>query len=145
MATLRSIILGFVAVMTVGAASAKTIDKPVKEKTTVNYAVDAYVKAVSLGQNAGLGEVLDNSNFKLTMVRGENTVTYNKTEFLDFMKTTEDVKQDCKVVVTPNEGSPDATVVKVSMEYKDFTRVNYVTLNNTSDGWKITSIYSVFK
>jgi hypothetical protein len=31
------------------------------------------------------------------------------------------------------------------MKYEGFTRSNYVTLANTSEGWKITNVYSVFK
>lgn len=143
MKTLKTIILGLVAVMTISAASAKTIT-PANEKMSVNYAVTAYVNAVTHGQNEALSEVLDN-NFKFTMLRGKNMVSCNKTELLDFMKTTNNVEQDCKTSVSVNESNADLTVVKVNMKYNGFLRTNYVTLTNTTDGWKITNVYSVFK
>lgn len=143
MKTLKTIILGLAAVLTFGAASAKPIHTA-NEKTSVNYAVTAYVNAVMHGQNAALSEVLDN-NFKLSMLRGKTMISCNKAELLDFLKTTENIQQDCKSTVTVNESNADITVVKMNMQYKNFVRTNYVTLANTADGWKITNVYSVFK
>ncbi|RKR85707.1 putative lumazine-binding protein [Mucilaginibacter gracilis] len=144
MKTLKTIILGLVAVVTFGAASAKNIDNTANEKTSINYAVNAYVNAIAHGQNEALTEVLDN-NFKFTMLRGKTMVSCNKAELMEFLKTTENVKQDCKSTVMVNESNADITVVKVNMQYKGFLRTNYVTLANTNDGWKITNVYSVFK
>lgn len=143
MKTLKTIILGLVTVMTIGAASAKTV-KPAAEKMSVNYAVSAYVNAVTHGQVDGLTDVLDN-NFKFTMLRGKTMVSANKAEMLDFLKTTQNVQQNCKSTVSVNETNADITVVKVDLQYAGFTRTNYVTLANTSEGWKISSVYSVFK
>lgn len=143
MKTLKTIILGLAAVVTFGAASAKTTNTTA-EKRTVNYAVKAYVNAVAHGQNEALSEVLDN-NFKLTMLRGDKMVSSSKAEVLSFMKTTENIEQNCKTIVTVNESNADITVVKVNMVYNGFVRSNYVTLTNTADGWKITNVYSVFK
>ena len=143
MKTLKSIILGLVAVVSVSAVSAKSIN-PSAEKISVNYAVSAYVNAMAHGSNAALSDVMDN-NFKFTMLRGKNMLSYNKVQTLDFMKTTENVEQDCKVSTSVNETNADLTVVKVDMKYSGFTRTNYVTLANTSEGWKITNVYSVFK
>ena len=143
MKTLKSIILGLVTVLTVGAASAKSTN-PANERTSINYAVSAYVNAATHGQIGALNDVVDN-NFKFSMLRGKSMVSYNKAQLLESFSATENVEQDCKTSVSINENNADMTVVKVSMQYKAFTRVNYVTLANTSEGWKITNIYSVFK
>jgi len=143
MKTLKTIILGLITVMTFGAASAKSINT-VNEKISVNYAVTAYLNAVAHGQNGGLNEVIDN-NFKFTMLRGKTMLSYNKVELLGFLQTTENVEQNCKTSVSTDESNADITVVKVDMKYANFTRTNYLTLTNTTDGWKITNIYSVFK
>jgi hypothetical protein len=144
MKTLKTIILGLIAVMAFGAASAKTTN-PAKEKISVNYAVTTYVNAVAHGKTAGLSDVIDDNNFKYTMLRGENAMDYSKDDLLTSLKTSENVEQDCTTSVSVSENTPGVNVAKVVMKYKGFTRTNYVTLTDTSDGWKITNIYSVFK
>lgn len=143
MKTLKTIILSLVTVLTISAANAKTITTTA-EKMSVNYAVSVYVNAIAHGQIAALSEVLDD-NSKFTMLRGKSMLSSNKTEMLAFLKNTENVNQDCKVAVSTNETNADITVVKVEMKYAGFTRTNYVTLANTSEGWKISNVYSVFK
>ncbi|EHQ28204.1 nuclear transport factor 2 family protein [Mucilaginibacter paludis] len=143
MKTLKTIILGLVILMSFGAANAKSINPP-KEKISVNYAVTTYLNAIAHGKNSGLSEVMD-SNVKFTMVRGKSMLTYNKDQVLEIFKGSENIEQDCETTVSTSESAPDLTVAKVEMKYKEFTRINYLTLANTVDGWKITSIYSVFK
>jgi len=142
MKTLKTIILGLVAVMTFGAANAKTNHNA--EKLTADYALTSYVNALTLGQNSAVGDVLDN-DFKYTMLRGKSMVTWNKDQMLESLKTSADIKQDCKSTVTISESTTDITVAKVTLEYPNFTRTNYVTVAATADGWKITSVYSTFK
>jgi hypothetical protein len=143
MKTLKTIILGFIAVMTFGAASAKTTTTT-NDKFSIKYALSAYVDAITVGKNEALVEVLD-QDFKFTMLRGSAMFSCNKNQMLTFMKTTENVKQDCQTSVTISESNADITVAKVTMKYPGFTRTNYVTLASTTEGWKITSVYSVFK
>jgi hypothetical protein len=143
MKTLKTIILGLIAVMTFGAASAKT-PNTANEKFSIKYALSAYVDAVTYGKNEALIEVLD-QDFKFTMLRGKSMISCNKPQMVTFMKTTEDVKQDCQTSVSVTESNADITVAKVTMKYPNFTRTNYVTMAYTTDGWKITNVYSVFK
>ena len=143
MKTLKTIILGLIAVITFGAASAKS-NPTAAEKFSVNYALTSYVNALTLGQNGAVSNVLDN-DFKFTMLNGKSMVSWNKDQMLESLKTTADIKQDCKSTVTISESNSNITVAKVTLEYPGFTRTNYVTVASTTDGWKITSIYSTFK
>jgi hypothetical protein len=143
MKTLKTIILGLATVVTFGAANAKNI-LPNNEKISVNYAVSTYVNAMAHGQNMGLDAVIDN-NCKFTMLRGKSMLSFNKAQLMESFQSNQNVDQQCKTSVSVNETNADITVVKVNMEYAGFTRINYVTLTNTVDGWKISNIYSVFK
>ena len=143
MKTLKTSILGLIIALSFGAVQAKTI-KAENEKLTVSFALNVYVNAVTHGQINGLNDVLD-KNAKFSMMRGTELLNFNKTEELAFIKSTENTEQNCKTSTYITETNPDFTVVKVDMKYSGFVRTNYVTLANTNDGWKITSIYSVFK
>lgn len=140
MKTLKSLTLGLALLFTVVAA--KAADK--FEKFSKTYAVSSYVDAMVHGKLDGLSEVLD-PTAKFSMLRGNDMISYNKTEMLSFMKTTKNVEQVCTIKTSEVDNNDDVTVVKVDMQYSGFTRSNYVTIANTGAGWKITNVYSVFK
>ncbi len=143
MKTLKTTILGLVTLLTFGAANATSV-KTENEKATVKYVISTYLNAIAHGQNAGLKDIIDN-NATFSMVRGKQMVNYNKSEALAFFKDTENIEQNCKVTSSVNVSNTDMTVVRVDMKYDGFTRTNYVTVTNTSEGWKITNVHSVFK
>lgn len=128
--------------MSIGAATAKTV-KPDDEKLTVNYAINTYVNAISHGQSKGLMDIIDN-DLKFSMVAGNQTINYNKDQYLESLKTAENIEQQCTTTTTITGNTPNTTVVTVDMKYQDFTRTSYVTLTKSAKGWKITEIYSLF-
>ncbi|WP_295653390.1 nuclear transport factor 2 family protein [uncultured Mucilaginibacter sp.] len=143
MKTLKTTILGLLMLVAFGAAKANVV-KLDDSKLTVNYAVNTYVDAVSLGNYKELSSLLDD-NLKYSIERGNKTLVFNKAQLLESFKQEQGVKQDCEVSTSVNDSTPDVTIVKVEMKYADFTRTNYVTLVNSAKGWKITNIYSSFK
>ncbi len=143
MKTLKTIALALILVVTFGAAKANTTT-PENELLTVNHAISTYVNAMAHGQVSDLSAVID-ANAKFTMLRGKKMLSFTKSEILGSIQENENVDQDCVTTTTVRESNSDLTVVKVDMKYAGFTRTNYVTLANTTDGWKITNVYSVFK
>jgi hypothetical protein len=79
------------------------------------------------------------------MMRGNQLLSFNKTQMLDYMQSNKNVELACTASTSLIESNPDITLVKVDMKFDSFVRSNYITLTNTADGWKITSVYSVFK
>ena len=143
MKTIKTIAAALILVVTFGAAKANTTNAD-NELLTVNHAVNTYVNAMTHGQVSDLATVID-ADAKFTMLRGEQMLSFNKSQILGSVQENENVEQDCKTTTTIRESNSDLTVVKVDMKYAGFTRSNYVTLANTADGWKITNVYSVFK
>jgi len=128
-----------------GAANAKSIVyDDGTNNATVNYVVNTYVDAVSLGNYKVLGALLDD-NLKYSVERGSKTLVFNKAQLLESFKQDQGIKQDCQVSTSVNDSTPDVTIVKVELKYAEFTRTNYVTMVNSAKGWKITNIYSSFK
>jgi len=112
-------------------------------KLSIDYALKMYLDAVSDGKVKGFAEVLDN-DVKFTVSRGEKIVNYSKSEMMTSLKSSEGVKQNCTTEYTVVEQNSTQTIVKVTQKYNDFTKVNFVTFNNTSKGWKITNVSSSF-
>jgi hypothetical protein len=144
MKTLKTTILALLIVVSFGAAKADSIYNNNDDRMSVNYAVNTYVSAISRGHIKELNNLLD-ENLKYSIERGKKTLVFNKAEYLESLKADQGVEQDCLVTTTVNDTTPDVTIVKVDMKYAEFTRTNYVTLTNSSKGWKVTNIYSTFK
>ena len=143
MKTLKTTILALVIVLGLGAAKANTVATKT-EKLTVSYAVDTYVNAIVHGKIDGLNDIIDN-NAKFSILRGKEVLSFNKADEMAFVKANKNIELDCTTQTSISQTNADFTVVKIDMKFKDFTRSNYVTMANTGNGWKITSIYSVFK
>jgi hypothetical protein len=142
MKTLKSIALGLTLFIATAAAKANTL--PGDNGLTRNYTITTYVNAISHGKIDDLKAVIDNdANF--SMQNGKELTSYDKSEMLEFLASTKGVEQQCVVTTTNLEGNNDQAVVRVDLNYNTFTRSNYVTITNTSAGWKITNVYSVFK
>jgi len=141
MKNLKSFFLGLVLV---AAATIVKADDTNTANLTKTNAVDAYVNAMTLGQNAALNEVIDN-NAKFNFLHGKEVLSFGKAAMMQYANENENVRQQCTTTVAEVESSDDMSIVKVEMNFGTFVRTNYVTVANTSDGWKITNVYSVFK
>jgi hypothetical protein len=143
MKTLKITLATLIISLSLGALNAKADDGHAAN-TSANSTINSYMDAIVHGKTAGLDGIFDNT-VKFTMLRGEKLVSFNKAETLAYLKTTNGVEQNCLTTATITESNTDLNVVKVDMQYTNFTRTNYVTLINTAQGWKITNVYSVFK
>jgi hypothetical protein len=135
MKTLKSIFLGLALLVITNVVKA---DEPAAIITR-NQAITAYINAMTLGQNSGLSEVIDQS------AKFSSVMSFDKADLMKFASQNQNVKQACTTTTTEVESNADMSVVKVDMKFDNFTRTNYVTMANTEDGWKITNVYSVFK
>lgn len=140
MKTLKSIFLGLALLVITNVVKA---DEPAAIITR-NQAITTYINAMTLGQNSGLNEVIDQSA-KFSILRGKSVISFDKADLMKFASQNQNVKQACTTTTTEMESNADVSVVKVDMKFENFTRTNYVTMANTEEGWKITNVYSVFK
>jgi len=141
MKTLRSVFLGLALLVVCEAANA---DAPNADKFTKTHAINAYLDAMTRGKVNDLNEVLDQSA-KFSMLRGKSIISFTRKEMTDHLKGQKDVEQACTTSTEIVESNNDMAVIKVDMKFENFVRSNYVTVANTGNGWKITSVYSVFK
>ena len=139
MKTLKTILLGLALIITANVVKADD-----KEKLTKDHAISTYIDAIAHGKPDGLNEVLD-SDVKFSMMRGNTVLSYGKSEMLKSLSASKNTEQDCTVNTTTVESNNEVAIVKVDLQYAGFTRSNLVTISNTGNGWKITTVHSVFK
>ncbi|MFD2160780.1 nuclear transport factor 2 family protein [Paradesertivirga mongoliensis] len=118
-------------------------EDPKSQKLGMDYALKTYIDAIASGKVKGFAEILD-SDVKFTVTRGEKIINYSKSEMLSSLKNSENISQNCQTDHTIVEQSATQAIIKVTMKYDAFSRINYVTMAQTSKGWKITNVSSVF-
>ncbi len=149
MKTLTTTILAFFIVLSFGAAKADGTNNGANNananaQLTVDYAVNTYVDAITLGHTRELNNIFD-SNLKYTVERGNKTMVFNKDEAFASFNEDSDMPQDCLVTSTVSTSTPDVTIVKIEQQYPNCTRTNFITMVNSAQGWKVKNIYSTFE
>lgn len=136
MKTIKSLTAAFLIVFSF---SAFANDGSSVSKNKMYFAVNSYIDAVNTGNSKELSNLLD-AKVKYTMHSDNEVRSYNKSEFLEVFKSYEGLVQNCRTDFSVLEMAGPQAIVKISMKYSDFTKVNYVTFTSGTDGWKITNI-----
>lgn len=139
MKTLKTILIALLLTVTYNFAKADTPH----EKLTMNYAISTYIDAFAHGKSAGLAGIIDD-NAKFSHNRGEKVISFSKNQILESLVNGQNVEQNCTTTTKIVENTTRFVVYKVQMKYQNFSRVNYVTMTDTGNGWKITNVSSVF-
>lgn len=114
-----------------------------KEKFNMNYAVQKYIDALSYGKINGISQVLD-ADVKFTLTGGKRTLNYNKPQILAYLQSIQNIHQNCVTGYSIIDLNSSQAVVKVTMKYDSFSRVNFLSMANTAEGWKITNVSTSF-
>jgi len=136
MKTLKTIAATLLVVLS---TSAFASDDTKSEKLNINYALNAYIDAVAHGKINGLNEVMD-KDVKFTSTRGLEIIHHDKNQMLNLLKNHQNIEQNCITEFSIVESTPTQSVVKVTMKYDGFSKINYLSMSNTGKGWKIVSV-----
>ncbi len=141
MKTLKTTLIALFVTLTFNIAKANNPNN--NEKLTMRYAISAYVDAFVHGKTFGLAEIIDDSA-KFSHNRGQQVISFSKNQILQSLADQENVEQNCATTTKIIESTAKLVVYKVQMKYQNFSRINYVTMTDTGNGWKITNVASVF-
>lgn len=136
MKTLKSITAALLIVLS---TSAFANDDTKLEKLNINYALKTYVNAVTHGKIEGLAEVMD-KDVKFSTTRGQQIINHDKNQVLESMKSIQNVEQNCITEFSIVESTLTQSIVKVTMKYKEFSKISYLSMSNTGKGWKIVNV-----
>lgn len=118
-------------------------DETNSEKLRMNYTVKTYIDAVTEGKIKALASVLE-SDAKFTLTHGERIVRFSRYDTLKWLKSSEGIRQNCSTDYKIIEMDASQAVVKISMKYEGFSKVNLLSLANTKKGWLITNVSTSF-
>lgn len=119
-------------------ASEKT--NPLKHVASTKV-ITAYLGATTLG-SIDLNDFLFADDFQYR--NSIKTDSYSKKAYTKFLKAHKGVTFDCTTNYEILDQSGQACVAKATMVFKNFTRVDYITLNQDQDGWKISKVVTTY-
>lgn len=141
MKTLKLTSIFFSLFLLIGSAKA---DGPKKRALlTVKYSISSFIDADAHSNCDGLSGIISD-NAKFSMMRGDQLLSFDKKQLIQHMESLRGVMQNCTTDYTVVEAHGNYSLIKVEMKYPTFSRINYVTMNECSDGWKITNVSSIF-
>lgn len=140
MKTLKTITASLLMFISVSAFAADGVKN---EKLRIDNTLNTYVEAIAKGKLNGLDNILD-ENMKFTVIRAEKVINYSKSQLLSSLKSSENVVQNCTTDYQVDKINSSQAIVKVIMKYEGFAKINYINLDKTETGWKITSIASSY-
>lgn len=119
---------------------ANSIVNPLKEKMAKDILLN-YVEATSIGSTAH-NTYLFTDDFEY-----ENTANhdkFNKKDYLKFLKENEGITYQCKTTHEMLDQSGNTAVAKSTLVFENFIRVDYITMTQSKDGWKISKIITSY-
>ena len=73
-----------------------------------------------------------------------NKDKFGKKAYMTFLKSVKDLKYNATQKIDIIDQVGNTTIGKVSMDFGTFTRVDYITLLQTEDGWKINKVVTTY-
>ncbi|MGN0001851.1 MAG: hypothetical protein ACI35V_00320 [Sphingobacterium composti] len=119
---------------------ANAIINPLKEKDSKSIVI-TYVDAIVLGSDI-YNKYLFSDDFEY--INTANNSKFTKKQYLKFLKDTRGLKFDCKTEYQILDETGKSCVAKAIIEFENFTRVDYINMQKSNDGWKVTKVTTTY-
>jgi hypothetical protein len=140
MKTLRAMIMGLSLLLVCGISQAA----PTGHGNSKDEVIDTYLNAIVHGKLDGVSDAIDD-DAQFNMKRGERVNMLTKSQIMDGLKANANIEQDCKCTKSVLQDDDAKKVMKVDMQYADYTRTDVITAERAGSGWKITKVETSFK
>lgn len=117
-----------------------TVSNPLKAKNAHEILI-TYAECSSFG-NTEYNKYLFTEDFQYENVSNNSKV--GKREYLRFLKENKGLNYDCKTRSEILDLTNDTAVAKTTYTFSNFTRVDFVTLSQTKEGWKISKVITSY-
>ncbi|MDR2285012.1 MAG: nuclear transport factor 2 family protein [Sphingobacterium sp.] len=121
-------------------AFAKETVNPLKDVNAKKIAL-TYVEAITLG-NTEFNKHLFTSDFEYRNAANEQVSS--RSEYLAFLKANKGLKYNCKTTYEILDQAGTTSVAKATMQFEQFTRVDYITMIQTVEGWKVSKVVTTY-
>lgn len=136
---LTTIAITMILFVSFGSFAAEKLD-PLKDYNSKSI-VHVYLEATTLG-SIGMNKFLFADDFEY-----HNTASnkrFEKKEYTSFLNKHKGLKFNCETDYEILDESGQACVAKATMKFSNFTRVDYITLNHSKEGWKISKVVTTY-
>lgn len=113
---------------------------PLKDLNSVNM-IRIYLEAATAG-SIEYNNFLFSDDFQY--FNTANNVSHSKRRYLSFLKANRGLKFNCETTYQLLDECGKACVAKVMMKFDKFTRIDYITLNQSEDGWKVSKVVTTY-
>lgn len=137
--TLKTIATALLMILSIS-SFANPVLNPLKEKNT-KAIVFTYVDAITAGSDI-YNKYLFSEDFEYSNTA--NNQTFNKKQYLKFLKDTKGLQFNCETTYKILDESGKSCVAKAVMKFDHFTRVDYITMAQTTDGWKVNKVVTTY-
>ncbi|MBD1428189.1 MULTISPECIES: nuclear transport factor 2 family protein [Sphingobacterium] len=137
--TLSTIATAFLMIVSLSSFANVNIN-PLKEKDSKAIMV-TYVEAIVLGSDV-YNKYLFTEDFEYQNTA--NNDKFSRKQYLKFLKDTRGLKFDCQTDYQILDEVGKSCVAKATMKFENFTRVDYITMQKTKDGWKVNKVVTTY-
>lgn len=113
---------------------------PLREKDSKSIMI-AYVETIVSGYDK-YHKYLFTEDFE--HYNASSNMKFKKKPYLKFLNDTKGLKFNCQTSYQIMDETGKSCVAKATLTFKNFTRVDYITLNKTDDGWKVSKVVTTY-
>lgn len=103
--------------------------------------IGTYLEAVTVG-SIDLNKFLFTDDFQYRNVN--NSDRAGKKEYIKFLNANKGTQYDCESSYEILSQDGKVCMAKATMAFDSFTRVDYITLNQGKDGWKVSKVETTY-
>lgn len=137
--TLTSIATALLMIVSLSSFAAEKIN-PLKDMNS-NSILMTFVESTTLGSDM-YNNFLLTEDFEYTNTA--NKESFNKKAYLKFLEANKGLKFDAKTDYQILDESGKTCIAKATSTFKNFTRVDHITLNKTVEGWKVSKVVTTY-
>ncbi|PRD56010.1 nuclear transport factor 2 family protein [Sphingobacterium gobiense] len=137
--TLKTIAAALIMVTSLSSfASERT--NPLKDVES-DMVIGTYLEAVTVG-TIELNKFLFADDFQYRNVNNNDRA--GKKEYIKYLKANKGMQYDCESSYQILSQDGKVCIAKTTMTFDNFTRVDYITLNQGKDGWKVSKVETTY-
>ena len=137
--TLSTIATAFLMMISLS-SFANSVMNPLKNMDSEEI-LTTYIEATTLGSDM-YNKYLLTADFEY--INTANQDSYNRKAYLKFLKSTKGLKFDAKTTYQILDETGKTCIAKATSTFKNFTRVDLITLLKTEDGWKVSKVVTTY-
>ena len=119
---------------------ASTKANPLKDVES-NTVIGTYLEAVTVG-TIDLNKFLFADDFQYSNLNNNDRA--GTKEYIKFLKTNKGARYDCESSYEILSQDGKVCIAKATMAFDNFKRVDYITLNQGKDGWKVSTVETTY-